>query len=102
MLAMDWFTLCNRSEWAYFPKNGVVWCEEVLEFKAGRLTRCFRSSVFCGREELPLLQTFGFLTLKTFYMRENLFETLNERKKLKKGSSSLKNKKRNLSVRAKT
>ena len=29
-------------------------------------------SVFCGREELLFVQTFGFLTFYTFYMHKNL------------------------------
>ena len=32
----------------------VAWCHKVTELKAGLLTRCFRNSDFCGREELPL------------------------------------------------
>ena len=31
-----------------------MWCPEVPEIKAGLLTRCFRSSDFCDREELLL------------------------------------------------
>ena len=32
----------------------IVWCHKVIELKVKLLTRCFRSSVWCGREELPL------------------------------------------------
>ena len=31
----------------------IVWCQKVMELKAGLLMRRFRSSIFCGREELP-------------------------------------------------
>ena len=40
----------------------VVWCHKVNKLELGLLTRSFRSSVFCGREELPLVQTSTFLT----------------------------------------
>lgn len=43
--------------------------------------RRFRSSVLCGREELPLGRTLGFLTFKIFYVHENLYDTLKGRKK---------------------
>ena len=29
-----------------------VWCQEITGLKAGLLTRCFRSSVFCGRRSV--------------------------------------------------
>ena len=35
-------------------------------WKAGQLTRRFRSSVFCGREQLPFGRAFGILTLKRY------------------------------------
>ena len=41
-----------------------VRCHKVTEFKVGLLTRRFRSSVFCGREEHQ--QTLGLLTFKFF------------------------------------
>ena len=35
-----------------------LWCHKVTELKAGLLTKHFRSSVFCWREELLLVGTF--------------------------------------------
>ena len=43
----------------------IVWCQDVMELKAGLLTRNFRSSVFCRREELLLVQTSDFLNFNT-------------------------------------
>ena len=66
--------------------TGVVWCHRVTELKAGPLTRRFRSSVLCGREELLLT----FLNFNTSYMQNNLHNTLRERgtKKAKKHEKS--------------
>ena len=50
----------------------VTWCHQVTELKVGLLMRCFRSSVFCGREELLLVQALTFLTFKIFYMHKNI------------------------------
>ena len=52
------------------------WCQEVTELKGGTTDEHFRSSVFCGREELRSAQTSGLLTVKTFYMHRNLHSTL--------------------------
>ena len=46
-----------------------VWCHKSTQLKVRLLVRCFRSSVFCGRE--------GLLSL-TFCMHENLYNTLRE------------------------
>ena len=43
-----------------------------MELKAGLLMRHFRSSVFCGKGELLLAQTLGFLSFIIFYMHKNL------------------------------
>lgn len=53
-----------------------LWCHEVAAFRAGLLRRRFRSSDFCGREDLPELFYFNFL--KMFYMHKNLYKTLKE------------------------
>ena len=35
----------------------LVQCHKVMELKVGRLAKCLKSSVFCGREEILLVQT---------------------------------------------
>lgn len=47
-----------------------MYCD--VELNARSLARRFRSSVFCGREELSLVWTLTFLTFKTFYWHKNL------------------------------
>ena len=47
-----------RKLWKNIWRGDVVWCHKVTEMKTELLTRHFRSSIFCGREELLLVQTF--------------------------------------------
>ena len=54
----------------------VVWCHGVTELKAGLLAMRFRSSVFCGRQELLLAFTF-----KTLYMHRRVYIIPKDRKK---------------------
>ena len=65
--------------WAWIIKKcatwGCLWCHKVTELKAGLLTRRFRSSVFCGRDELLSVLTLTFLTFKIFSMHKNLKNT---------------------------
>ena len=58
-----------------------MWCQEVMELKAGLLARHFRNSVSRGSDELPLAQTLGLLTFKIFYMQKNQHNTLQDWKK---------------------
>ena len=51
-----------------------------MELKAGLQTGCFRSSIFCGREELLLLQTLTCLTFKIIDILENKYKTQKEKK----------------------
>lgn len=53
---------------------------QVTEFKVGLMTKLFRSSVFCGGEELLLLPSLNFLPFKLFHIQKNLYNTLKERK----------------------
>ena len=56
----------------------LVWCHKVTELKAGLPVshfRHFRSSVFCGREELPVVWTSGL------FNHNKLYTTLKDRKK---------------------
>ena len=46
--------------------------DAVTELKAGPLTRRLSSSVFCEREELQLVLTLTFSTLKIFYIHNNI------------------------------
>lgn len=48
---------------------------DVRKLKARLLTRRFRSSVVCGREELLFVPTLSFFIFKTFHMHENLYKT---------------------------
>lgn len=41
--------------------------------------RLLKSSVFCGKEEIPLVLTLTLSTFKTFYMHKNIEITLKER-----------------------
>ena len=66
----------------------IVWCHKVTEFKAGLLTRRFRSSVFSGRGELLLVRTWIFSTFKIFYVHKNICKT-GEKKIQKKNNRSL-------------
>ena len=52
-----------------------------MDLKVRLLMRCFRSGVFCGRGEILLVLTLGFLTFEPFNMYKNLYNTLKERKK---------------------
>ena len=56
----------------------VVQFHKVTE--VGLLIRHFQSSVFCGREELLLVETLTFLNFKILYMHKNIYNTLKERK----------------------
>ena len=64
----------------------VTLCEKnkITELKAGLLMRRFRSGVFCGKDELPLVRTLTFLTFKSSYMHKNQYETMKGRKLVKK------------------
>ena len=44
----------------------VVWCQDVTEIKVWLLTRRFGGSVFCGREELLLVQDFDLWLSRPF------------------------------------
>ena len=68
----------------------VVWCHEVTEFKARPLTRRFRSSDLCGREELLLVQTLTFLTFGIFDMPGTFKHWRKGKKKKKAWKVSLK------------
>lgn len=59
--------------------HGDVWCHKVKDIKGGNTGRTFRSSVFFGRVELPLVPSLSFLTFKTFYLHKNLYNALEER-----------------------
>ena len=37
--------------------------------------------MYCGREELPFVWALGFITSTTFYIHNNLYNTLKEREK---------------------
>lgn len=54
---------------------------DVRKLKARLLTRRFRSSVVCGREELLFVPTLSFFIFKTFHMHENLYKTPKGREK---------------------
>ena len=75
--------ISNTSVW----HGDVVWYHKVSVLKVVLLTRSFRhfrSSVFREREELPLVQTLGFLTVKIW------IQTLKKKwKKTKKCNGSL-------------
>lgn len=46
-----------------------MWCHKVTELKLGLLMRCFRSSVFCGKEDLlSVFVHFDLLDYKIFYL----------------------------------
>ena len=72
--------------WVNVWHGDVGWCHKVTELKAGLLTRRFKSSVFCGRVEVLLAQT--FLTFKIFYMHKNLYKTLKVKKQTKNHNRS--------------
>ena len=61
--------------------GSVVWCHKVTEWKVWLLTRCFRHSVFHGREELPMAWNLGFLTFITFYTHKNPLEHIQGKEK---------------------
>ena len=73
-----WWSKASR--WNTWIGEEVGRSVAAVEVKLRLLTRRFRSSVFCGREELLVVRTLTFLTFKIFYMHKNLNNTLTGRK----------------------
>ena len=74
-----------RNNHANLWHGDVLWCHKVTELKVGLLMRRFRSSVFCGREELLLVGTLTFQlssftctrTCKTHWNKSPQYECFN-------------------------
>ena len=69
---------CEIRETGTETMKSIKLCHKVTELKTGLLTRHFRGSVLCGREELLLVQTL------TFFKFQNQASTEGKEKKKEK------------------